>query len=156
MLARSLASIRESAEQTETSMKMATRIAATVMPILQDTTDILESCEAMSGEMIEVLNDLSGGEPWNSDVSVLPSHPLNLFMETMAKSYTMADERTIHNRFLLPDMAPIGGVPKVDVSEDDDLFDDFDDFGTDTAGPDASIETDDSAADDDDLDDVFF
>lgn len=156
MLARSLASIRESAEQTETSMKLATRIVATVMPILQDTTDILESCEAMSGEMIEVMSDLSGGEPWNSDVSVLPSHPLNLFMQTMAKSYTMADERTIHNRFLLPDMAPIGGVPKVDVSEDDDLFDDFDDFGTDTAGPEASTETDDGTADDDDLDDVFF
>lgn len=156
MLSSSLDSIRDSAEQTETSMAIATKIAATIMPILKNTTDILEACEAMSGEMAQISCDMTGEELWDPDVSVLPNHPVSLFMETLAECYTMAEERVIHNQFLLPNMPPLGGVPKVDVSEDDDLFDEFDDFGIDTAGRDVSTETDDGAADDDDLDDVFF
>ncbi|UAB77855.1 hypothetical protein INR77_13905 [Erythrobacter sp. SCSIO 43205] len=161
MLSRSLQTIRESAEQTEKSMKIASDVAGTIMPILQHATDLLESCQELSGEMDRIRNELTSEQPWCPEEAVTSSHLLENFLDTMGKIYTMADERAIHSQFLMPGMVQSATAAEVErpaqseALDEFEEFDAFDDFGGEdgTANGDPSASTHDE--DDSDLDDFF-
>lgn len=155
MLSRSLGSIRSSAEQTETSIRLAADITAKILPILGSATQVLETCEEMSAECDAILAEMAGEGLCAPETIDRADHPLTVFMEAMARSYTMAEERAVHDRFLLPGMRPLTGVAKVVEAQDEDLFDSFDDFGSEGTKSSGAAEYGD-APDDSDLDDVFF
>lgn len=155
MLSRSLDSIRSSAEQTETSIKLAADITAKILPILGSATQVLETCEEMSTECDAILAEMAGEGLCAPKTIDRADHPLTVFMEAMARSYTMAEERAVHDRFLLPGMQPLTGGAKVVEAQDEALFDSFDDFGSEATTPSDAAE-DGDAPDDSDLDDVFF
>jgi methyl-accepting chemotaxis protein len=155
MLSRSLDSIRSSAEKTETSIKLAADITATILPILGSATQVLETCEEMSAQCDAILAEMADEGLCANEAINSADHPLTVFMEAMARSYTMAEERAVHDRFLLPGMQPLGGGAKVAESQDEDLFDSFDDCGPDRSAPPVAA-TAGGEDDDPDLDDVFF
>jgi len=69
-----------------------------------------------------------------ADPDAAPPHPAAALMEDLARRYTMSSERRVHDRHLLPGMAPLTGAstghagtsgaisPPPD--DDDALFDD--------------------------------
>jgi len=126
-LARSVTAIGEGAQLTEKAMAIAGTEANEIVAMLQDIGNELGSSLALQQMIItlgETLAALAGPETPLDEVA--QDHPARLLMEQLGRSYTMAQEREIHDQFLLPGMAAIFSAAAsgtVDL-DDDDLFDD--------------------------------
>jgi len=126
-LARSVTAIGEGAQLTEKAMAIAGTEANEIVAMLQDIGNELGSSLALQQMIItlgETLAALAGPETTLDEAA--QDHPARLLMEQLGRSYTMAQEREIHDRFLLPGMAAIFSAAAsgtVDL-DDDDLFDD--------------------------------
>lgn len=124
-LARSLAAIRSSAAYARDAMSSAGADATRVVETLDRTTNEL-ACElGLSGTIhaignrLEALIPPAGDEPPEGARAML-----DLLLPQIGKLYTMASEREVHQRFLLPGMTPIHSEEAASASGDDDLFDD--------------------------------
>ncbi len=132
-LARSLSAIREGALRTEQAMAVSKDMANGLLGALHLTTDELEESldlgEAL--ERIEQLLVMEIGRDTPLAIEGRNDQPAREVMERLARAYTMASERHVHDDFLLPGMARlIGGAiapaPAAGGYADDDdaLFDD--------------------------------
>lgn len=130
-LSQSLNAIREGAQRTEHAMAVSESKASGLLGALRSTTDELEESLDLGDalERIEMLLTAELGPEGALDDR--PDHPVRTIMERMARSYTMASERVVHDQFLLPGMASLivvstapsnGGASPAD--DDDALFDD--------------------------------
>lgn len=126
-LSRSISVIGDGAQRTETAMAAAGSEAGEIVGMLHDIGEQLGSSLALR-ETIEslavALAAQAGPEaPLSGDADPLARDML----AQIARSYTMASERQVHDRFLLPGMEPTAGVPAAagsDGLDDDDLFED--------------------------------
>ena len=132
-LASSLNAIREGALRTEQAMAVSEKMASGLLGALRSTTDELEESLDLGAalERIEelLMLELGDREPLSlegRDVQVVHS-----VMERLARSYTMASERLVHETFLLPGMARLIAEKPASASstggfadDDDALFDD--------------------------------
>ncbi len=127
-LSRSVTAIGQGALLTEKAMAIAGTEANEIAAMLQDIGDELGSSLALQQMIItlgEALAALAGQKVSLAEVTT--DHPAHLLMEKLSRSYTMAQERAIHDRFLLPGMAATFSTPinsAVDLN-DDDLFEDI-------------------------------
>ena len=129
-LSRSLKAIRESAACTESAMAAAEQKSDGMADMLARTAEALERSidlgAAING-VATLLADCAGPE---AAVSERADHPVRMLLDEMARIYTMASERAIHDRFLLPGMVALKGIPAsqglqpAGAEDDDALFDD--------------------------------
>lgn len=124
-LSRSISAIGEGAERTESAMAATGSEAGEIVGMLRDIGEQLGSSLALR-ETIEqlaaTLGALAGPEETPDDAGDAVARSL---MEELARSYTMAREREVHDRFLLPGMTPTASAPSgSDGLDDDDLFED--------------------------------
>lgn len=129
-LNQSLSAIADGAQLTEDAMAVSQTMASGLLGALRSTTDELEQSLDL-GEALEQIEALLKAEIGPAGMLAdRPDHPVRTIMEDMARSYTMASERVIHDQFLLPGMAPllIANVDAPDspsaLDDDDALFDD--------------------------------
>ncbi|ESZ85905.1 MAG: hypothetical protein Q27BB25_16910 [Blastomonas sp. CACIA14H2] len=132
-LASSLSAIREGALRTEQAMAVSERMASGLLGALRSTTDELEQSLDL-GDALERIEDLLTIELGRDVPLALEGRDdqiIRAVMERMARSYTMASERMVHEAFLLPGMArliadkPISSAsPGGSADDDDALFDD--------------------------------
>lgn len=135
-LAHSLAMIREGASRTEQAVAMASRQSDTIGTLLRQTRDELEVSLDLAST-IDALAQDTASHTGAGDVGALEqgaAAALVAMLETLGRSYTMASERVVHDRFRLPGMAALvneTALPGVELatgasSDDDDdaLFDD--------------------------------
>lgn len=132
-LAISLSAIREGAKRTEEAMAVSERMASGLLGALRTTTDELEESLDLGTalEQIEELLKLEIGSQGPISLDGRDDQVVRAVMDRMARSYTMASERHVHDGYLLPGMARlIGDKPAPSIghggpAEDDDaLFDD--------------------------------
>lgn len=129
-LNQSLSAIADGAQLTEDAMAVSQTMASGLLGALRSTTDELERSLDL-GEALEQIEALLKAEIGPADMLAdRPDHPVRTILEDMARSYTMASERVIHDQFLLPGMAPlivanVGAPDSPSALDDDDaLFDD--------------------------------
>ncbi len=129
-LNQSLSAIADGAQLTEDAMAVSQTMASGLLGALRSTTDELEQSLDL-GEALEQIEALLKAEIGPAGMLAdRPDHPVRTILEDMARSYTMASERVIHDQFLLPGMAPLMvaslGAPDSPSALDDDdaLFDD--------------------------------
>ncbi len=106
-LASSLSAIREGALRTEQAMAVSERMASGLLGALRSTTDELEQSLDL-GDALERIEDLLTIELGRDVPLALEGRDdqiIRAVMERMARSYTMASERMVHEAFLLPGMA---------------------------------------------------
>jgi hypothetical protein len=125
-----LNAIADGAQLTENAMAVSQNKASGLLGALRSTTDELEQSLDL-GEALEQIEALLKAELGPTDNLIdRPDHPVRAIMEGMARSYTMASERVIHDQFLLPGMTPLmvasgGATDSPSALDDDDaLFDD--------------------------------
>lgn len=133
-LARSLNAIRDGALSTEASLSIAEKKADGLIDMLQRTTDELGQSLDLGGTIDAIVQSLRDNMDGGKPMEDRPDHPVRLLMAEIGRSYTMVSERVIHDRFLLPGMAPTQSsapsprgeaVAPVSLDDDDDaLFDD--------------------------------
>ena len=137
-LGRSLDAIRASARHTEAAMARFEQASASVREALENTGGVLD--EAMDlAEPIAAVAVALGERAEAGEAPCDPAAPgdaLRALLERIGASYTMADERRVHDLHRLPGMAPLlrevvpadDGLFGDDASggdaEDDGLFDD--------------------------------
>lgn len=122
----SLSSIRAGGRKMEESLSSLDGDASSVVAILRDTTDRVD-CEAEIGSaLLEVAARLSAFARSEEDVSESAAEPLSDMLDRVYRSYTMAREREIHKRFVLPgDMeTETASEMPAGAETDEDLFDD--------------------------------
>ncbi|MBL0966956.1 MAG: hypothetical protein IBJ05_09060 [Blastomonas sp.] len=112
---------------------MSERMASGLLGALRSTTDELEQSLDL-GDALERIEDLLTIELGRDVPLALEGRDdqiIRAVMERMARSYTMASERMVHEAFLLPGMArliadkPISSAsPGGSADDDDALFDD--------------------------------
>lgn len=129
-LNQSLSAIADGAQLTEDAMAVSQTMASGLLGALRSTTDELERSLDL-GEALEQIEALLKAEIGPAGMLAdRPDHPVRTILEDMARSYTMASERVIHDQFLLPGMAPlivanVGAPDSPGALDDDDaLFDD--------------------------------
>lgn len=129
-LNQSLSAIADGAQLTEDAMAVSQTMASGLLGALRSTTDELERSLDL-GEALEQIEALLKAEIGPAGMLAdSPDHPVRTILEDMARSYTMASERVIHDQFLLPGMAPlivanVGAPDSPGALDDDDaLFDD--------------------------------
>ena len=133
-LARSLSAIRECAQRTEQAMAVSKDMASCLLGALHSTTDELEESLDLGDALgrIEHLLTLEIGCDEPLSLEGRNDQPVREIMERLARIYTMASERHVHDDFLLPGMSRLmsavppttsatGGGP---ADDDDALFDD--------------------------------
>ncbi|MBP8232982.1 MAG: hypothetical protein KAY22_11810 [Rhizorhabdus sp.] len=125
-LTRSLDAIREGARRTEQAMKSATTEANGILGMLRQTTDELEAGLDLGG-IIEgiattLADEVGSGAPLPPDVD----HPARLVLDEIARTYTMASERRIHDQFRIGEPIALAAAATMggDDGDDDALFDD--------------------------------
>ncbi|WP_033926636.1 hypothetical protein [Sphingomonas sp. 35-24ZXX] len=129
-LNQSLSAIADGAQLTEDAMAVSQTMASGLLGALRSTTDELERSLDL-GDALEQIEALLKAEIGPAGMLAdRPDHPVRTILEDMARSYTMASERVIHDQFLLPGMAPlivanVGAPDSPGALDDDDaLFDD--------------------------------
>jgi hypothetical protein len=127
-LAQSLATIRDGAMRTEEAMAAAGQRSHGISDLLRRTRDQMEANVGL-GQVIastSVMLAEQAGDPAALDEAA--EAVLHELLPNLGRSYTMASERVVHDRFLLPGMAPISSgsasVTRFDDDDDDALFDD--------------------------------
>lgn len=132
-LASSLSAIREGALRTEQAMAVSEKMASGLLGALRSTTDELEESLDL-GDALERIEELLRIELGRGDPVALEGcddQVVRAVMDRMARSYTMASEREVHDAFLLRGMARlVNSTPRSSASQggyaddDDALFDD--------------------------------
>lgn len=147
-LGRSVDAIRASARHTEAAMARFEQASANVREALENTGGVLDEAMDLAEPIAAValaLGEQAGAEEAPADPA-LHGDALRALLERIGASYTMADERRVHDLHRLPGMMPLlreiapaddglfgddapGGDPGDDGLFDDGLFDDglFDD-----------------------------
>ena len=132
-LASSLSAIREGAQRTEQAMAVSEKMASGLLGALRSTTDELEESLDLGDalERIEALLTIELGRDDPLSLEGRDDQVVRMVMDRMARSYTMASERVVHDAFLLPGMPRlIADKPQSSAShggpadDDDALFDD--------------------------------
>jgi hypothetical protein len=127
-LGQSLHAIREGARRTEEAMAAAGDEAGEILGMLRLTTDELEGSLDLGGTIDAIASSLAALAGPEGVVSDRPDHPLRLLLTELGRSYTMAREREIHDRFRLPGMDSLAEASGANVDrlddDDDALFDD--------------------------------
>ncbi|WP_017669968.1 hypothetical protein [Blastomonas sp. AAP53] len=126
-----LIAIADGAQLTENAMAVSQSKASGLLGALRSTTDELEESLDL-GEALEQIEALLKAELGPTGALVdRPDHPVRAIMDGMARSYTMASERVVHDQFLLPGMMPLmvaspAAMPASQsvIDDDDGLFDD--------------------------------
>lgn len=126
-----LSAIADGAQLTEDAMLVSRSKASGLLGALRSTTDELEESLDL-GEALEQIEALLKAELGPTGNLIDRSdHPVRAIMDGMARSYTMASERVVHDQFLLPGMTPLMVVSPASspasqdaTSDDDGLFDD--------------------------------
>lgn len=125
-LTRSLDAIREGARLTEQAMNSATAEANGILGMLRQTTDELEAGLDLGGIIEGIATTLAAevgrGEPLSPDVD----HPARLVLDEIARTYTMASERRIHDQFRIGEPITLAAASTMGGGDGDDdaLFDD--------------------------------
>jgi len=135
MLTNALSIIQQGAGQSEEAMSEVDRRAQGIAGMIDVACDELSICGELS-ESLRAMTDsfavLAGAD--QADPDAASPHPAAALMEDLARRYTMSSERRVHDRHLLPGMAPLTGAstghagtsgaisPPPD--DDDALFDD--------------------------------
>lgn len=132
-LARSLSAIREGAQRTEQLMAVSKDMASGLLGALHSTTDELEESLDL-GKALDQIAELLTFEIGSQTPLSLNGRADQITREVMdrlARSYTMASERYVHDDFLLPGMpkltaesSPSGPAHGSSVDDDDAFFDD--------------------------------
>lgn len=126
-LSESLGSIRDGGARMRASLAGLDEGASTMIDILRDTTDNVD-CEAEIGGALEQARDrLAIFSHPEADIPEDALAPLTEMLDRIARSYTMAREREVHRRFVLPTDGQnmMEGDPDMVADQDDDgLFDD--------------------------------
>ncbi|SEM56801.1 hypothetical protein SAMN05192583_0664 [Sphingomonas gellani] len=123
-LASSIESVLASAIRTEQAIDSAGDDADRVVDMLNSTATELREELCLSGTMsamgdaLHAMMPPAQAEPPEGVLAML-----NMLLPQIGKLYTMASEREVHQRFLLPGMQAVHEEPAAG-SEDDDLFDD--------------------------------
>ena len=152
ILERSLSAIRSTADQTEASMRRASDTSGNVHGVLTQAAEVLESCREI-GERMDQLGGLiaAASEELGASEAVPPSdagHPLWSLFSRIATSYTMAEERRIHARFVPAHLVEGSGMAAAAAAPEP--------VQSPAAGTTGADDDEDDAGDDDDFDDVFF
>ena len=124
-LANALACVRAGAMQTEHAIDAAGEDVARVVDLLERTCMELIAKLSLS-ETIKTIGhalQVMAPEVRESEPSEAASAMLSALLPQIGKLYTMAKEREVHRRFLLPHMVDAEASTQSDT-DDDDLFDD--------------------------------
>jgi hypothetical protein len=128
VLATALATVREGCAQTERSVTEGRLGAETLMKMLRTTGRTLAEEFTLGHTLTAIADGLDGLDgPDMPPLTDAADAVLRELLPRIARSYTMASERVIHDAFLLPDMDPVsvaapaagGGL---DDEDDDGLF----------------------------------
>lgn len=121
-LTESLACIRDGAQRMREGMAGLSDDAAAVTRILETSTSNVD-CDAAFGDSLRsvVLQLKLFGTPCDALEEAVET-PLAELLDGMARSYTMAREREIHQRFALPGTAAAAQTVVGDDDDDDGLF----------------------------------
>ncbi|EGD60733.1 methyl-accepting chemotaxis protein [Novosphingobium nitrogenifigens DSM 19370] len=129
-LSAALSIIRDGSRQAETAMSGLDTSAQDIVAMIHGAVDELSICGTLTRNLqslTRTFTDMAdAGEPMIEDCI---DHPVVAMMDTMGRSYTMASERVVHDRFLLPGMEPLCKAPAASAfdagsDEDDDDFGD--------------------------------
>lgn len=124
-LARSLSLIRSGAAHARQAISKAGDDAVRVVETLDRTTGELSRELGLGETMKGIAHALHGLAPEGGTTPPEgASAMLELLLPQIGKLYTMASEREIHQRFLLPGMAPAYPDGQGSAADDDDLLDD--------------------------------
>lgn len=131
-LSSSLEAIREGARSTERAMATAGQQAGGILGMLRQTTDDLQAGLDLGGTIDALAEQLAEIAGTPVPVDETPDHPVRSLLTEIARSYTMAQERVVHDQFRLSDMAALVSAAPVATStgftdgddDDDALFDD--------------------------------
>jgi hypothetical protein len=100
--------IRDGSRQAETAMSGLDTSAQDIVAMIHGAVDELSICGTLTRNLqslTRTFTDMAdAGEPMIEDCI---DHPVVAMMDTMGRSYTMASERVVHDRFLLPGMEPL-------------------------------------------------
>ncbi|MBT0671456.1 hypothetical protein HT136_24090 [Novosphingobium profundi] len=121
-LDRALETIRDCAQTTDMALATVEQGSIGMLDLLEQTASSLGSALERAPEIAEVARNLVPTTPHS-----MPSDEhegLCAFLLAMANTYTMADERLIHDRFRLPGMPAIAAPSRGALDDDDDVFDD--------------------------------
>lgn len=121
----SLSAIRQSADRTEGAISSVEQTSGGVLDALHEAADMLEA-SLRSSDLIHQISEQIAQRHGDAGPEAAEGAIAGL-MEALAGCYTMAEERTIHNRFLLPGMEPLGQEPtgsSIGDDDDDAFFDD--------------------------------
>lgn len=119
-LSQPLDAIRGSAERVEQAMASADSESGHILTMLGQTTDELAKGLDLGGEIDRIaaaLAQRAGPEPAPDETA---GAAFDLLMQDIRRSYTMASERQIHDRFCAPGAAPIETAASVATDDDDD------------------------------------
>ncbi len=122
MLTSLMNAIREGAIQSDRAAEAAGDAAARMLRMLATTSTDLQD-KIRVGTTIRAIGDRLAASAADGPSSPPDDHgPLHTLMPAIARLYTMAAEREVHQRYLLPGMAPVHVEPA--GVDDDDLLDD--------------------------------
>ncbi|MBJ6122350.1 hypothetical protein [Sphingomonas mollis] len=122
MLTVAMDAIREGAMQTDRAADAAGDAATRVLRMLTGTSADLRDKIDAAGTIRTIAAELATRADRAAAVSPDEDSPLHILLPRIAALYTMASEREVHQRHLLPGMAAVH-VESTDDA-DDDLFDD--------------------------------
>ena len=120
MLARALGVIREACRRTEQVVLQGGDDAQRLVELVEETTVDLAQELALTGTMEVAATMLSDRACDVPAVGPAEEAELQAVLPAIARLYTMANERDVHGRFLLPGMAPVTTAANDDEDEDDD------------------------------------
>lgn len=127
-LTRSLDAIREGARRTEQAMNNATNEANGILAMLRQTTDELEAGLDLGGIIEGIATTLSAEVDTEAALPPDVNHPARIVLDEIARTYTMASERRIHDQFRIGEAVSFSAAPVSGAAaggdDDDALFDD--------------------------------
>lgn len=125
-LDQSLNAIGEGADRTEAAMQAAGGEASEIVSMIAGTSEQIEASLSLRETIQSLADALAAFAGPEMDMSSDATHPLIDLMAQLRKSYTMAQEREIHDQFRLPGMEDVASeAPQsTGFEDDDDLFED--------------------------------
>ena len=127
-LAAALATVRDGAHQATAAMTALDTGARDVVGTIRATVTDLAICDQLSAQLHAMTQAMAAQA--GQAAPAIPAdgaHPLVALMQGLGASYTMASERQIHDRFLLPGMAQLASSSSgagSSFGDDDDGFGD--------------------------------
>ena len=126
-LAAALATVRDGAREATAAMTALDSGAQNIVGTIRAAVDDLAVCDQLVRQMQAMTIGLSAAAGDTTPALGDSEHPLAALMQALGRSYTMASERKIHDRFLLPGMTPLAassGSVSFGLDDDDDGFGD--------------------------------